>query len=215
MEGHSVSGREADIAPASEAPRAGGWTPANPAPLGLFGFACTTMALSLFNANLVGAPSVGAVFPLALAYGGIAQFFAGMWEFRTGNTFGAVAFSSYGAFWVSVYFFYLRDPALLNTHSSLSLFLWMWTIFTAIMFVASLRTSGALALVFLVLTITFILLAIGNAALVGTHSLTNSTIKLGGWAGIITAALAFYVGAAGVINATFGRDVVPVFPLNR
>ena len=152
---------------------------------------------------------------LVLVYGGIAQFFAGMWEFRTGNTFGAVAFSSYGAFWVGVYFFFLRDPAPLNTASSLSLFLWMWTIFTAIVLVASLRTSGALALVFLFLLITFILLAIGNAALVGTHSLVNGTIKLGGWLGIITAALAFYVGAAGLINSTFGRDVVPVFPLNR
>ena len=78
--------------------------PANPAPLGLAGFGLTTFMLSMINANLVGATSLAIVFPVALAYGGIAQLLAGMWEFRAGNTFGAVAFTSYGAFWISFYF---------------------------------------------------------------------------------------------------------------
>ena len=81
--------------------RAGGWAPADPAPLGLAGFALTTFVLSMFNANLVSSGGEPIVLGLALAYGGLAQLLAGMWEFRTGNTFGAVAFTSYGAFWIS------------------------------------------------------------------------------------------------------------------
>ena len=111
MEAANIGGaREADVAPAPAAdPYAGrtaGWTPANPAPLGLAGFAATTFMLSMINADLVSHSSGGlpAFLALALAYGGIAQLIAGIWEFRTGNTFGAVAFCSYGAFWISFYF---------------------------------------------------------------------------------------------------------------
>ena len=90
MEAHQPGAREADVAPAPEPPASVGWTPANPAPLGLGGFAATTFILSVINANLVSlAGGVGAVLAVALAYGGIAQLLAGMWEFRTGNTFGA------------------------------------------------------------------------------------------------------------------------------
>lgn len=96
-------GREADVAPArpvdtTAGRTAGFWEPANPAPLGLAGFAATTMMLSLVNANLISIAGLGVVLGLALAYGGVVQLLAGMWEFRTGNTFGAVAFSSYGGF---------------------------------------------------------------------------------------------------------------------
>jgi uncharacterized protein len=205
--------READVAPAPAAPAAG-WTPANPAPLGLAGFAATTFVLSMINANLVGPQSGGVVLPLALAYGGIAQLLAGMWEFRTGNTFGAVAFSSYGAFWISVYILLKVLPAAAVTHAGLSLFLYTWAIFTLIMFICSLRTTGVLALLFLILLVTFFLLAIGNANLTGLQA-TNSTIKLGGWFGIITACLAWYLVLAAVANSTFGRDILPVFPMNR
>ena len=99
--------------------------------------------------------------------------------------------------------------------SGLGLYLWMWGIFTAYMFIASLRTTGAVALVFLLLAITFIILGIGNSSLAGTLSATNSTIKLGGWVGIITALAAWYASFAGVINSTFGRVVAPVVPLRR
>jgi hypothetical protein len=99
--------------------------------------------------------------------------------------------------------------------SGLGLYLWMWGIFTAYMFIASLRTTGAVAAVFLLLAITFIVLGIGNSALAGTTNVTNGTIKLGGYIGLVTAIVAWYASFAGVINATFGRTIAPVFPLSR
>ena len=99
--------------------------------------------------------------------------------------------------------------------SGLGLYLWMWGIFTAYMFIASLRTTGAVALVFLLLAITFIILGIGNSSLAGTHSAINGTIKLGGYVGIATAIVAWYASFAAVLNSTFGRVVMPVFPLSR
>jgi uncharacterized protein len=154
---------------------------------------------------------------LAIAYGGAAQLIAGIWEFRTGNTFGAVAFCSYGAFWIS--FFFIVQSVEKNVgsevFSGLGLYLWMWGIFTTYMFIASLRTTGAIALVFLLLAITFILLGIGNSALAGTSNVINGTIKIGGYVGIATAIAAWYASFAAVINSTFGRVLAPVFPLSR
>jgi succinate-acetate transporter protein len=217
--------READVAPAPDATggRTAGWTPADPGPLGLAAFAGTTFVLSMVNSGLVGTHHVpgGGLLPmiaaLALAYGGAAQLLAGIWEFRTGNTFGALAFSSYGAFWIS--FFFIVQSVAKNTgtevFTGLGLYLWMWAIFTGYMFIASLRTTGAVALVFFLLTITFVLLGIGNSALAGTTSVINGTIKLGGYLGILTAIAAWYASFAAVINSTFGRVVAPVFPLRR
>ena len=227
MEGARIP-READVAPApaSTEPTGGrlaGWTPADPGPLGLAAFAGTTFMLSLINAGLVGSQKVpgGGLLPmvaaLAIAYGGAAQLLAGIWEFRTGNTFGAVAFCSYGAFWIS--FFFIVQSVGKNTptevFSGLGLYLWMWGIFTAYMFIASLRTTGAVALVFLLLAITFIVLGIGNSALAGTTNVINGTIKLGGYLGIITAIAAWYASFAAVVNSTFARTIMPVFPLRR
>jgi uncharacterized protein len=225
MEAGNVGPREADVAPAADPTggRSAGWTPADPGPLGLAAFAGTTFVLSMVNAGLVGTHAVpgGGLLPLiaalALAYGGIAQFAAGIWEFRTGNTFGAVAFCSFGAFWISFYFIVQSVGKNVPTEvfSGLGLYLWMWGIFTAYMFIASLRTSGAVALVFLLLAITFIILGIGNSSLAGTHSAINGTIKLGGWVGLATAVAAWYASFAAVINSTFGKTVAPVFPLRR
>jgi uncharacterized protein len=224
MEASGLPRREADLAPAAEDPTAGrsaGWTPADPGPLGLAAFALTTFVLSMINANLIGGgvlTAAGIVAPLALAYGGIGQFAAGLWEFRTGNTFGAVAFCSYGAFWISFYvLLHVTVGALPKTElfSAVGLYLWAWGIFTAYMFVASLRTTGAVALVFLLLAITFIVLGIGNSALAGTLHTTNGTVKLGGYLGIATAIAAWYASFAAVTNSTFGRTVLPVFPLAR
>src|SRR2546421_11691619 len=150
MEAANIGAREADVAPAPVAdPYAGrtaGWTPANPAPLGLAGFAATTFMLSMINANLVNHNSLTGVLGLALAYGGIAQLIAGIWEFRTGNTFGAVAFRSYGAFWISFYFVGPSVNPLLPTEifSGLGPYPWMWGNFTTQMFIASLRTTEAI-----------------------------------------------------------------------
>jgi succinate-acetate transporter protein len=205
--------READVAPAPDPTggrSAGIWTPADPGPLGLAGFAGTTFVLSMINANLVSEKGSGVVLGLALAYGGIAQLLAGMWEFRTGNTFGAVAFSSFGAFWISFFVLLRLTPAAAITPHAVSLYLWMWAIFTAYMFLASLRTTGAVAGVFLLLTITFVLLAIGDMGS-GNKSITHA----GGYVGIATAIVAWYASFAAVINSTFGRVIAPVVPLKR
>lgn len=182
---------------------------ADPAPLGLAGFAMTTLALSLFNANVWPA----AIFPalaLALVYGGFAQLLAGMWEFVRKNTFGALAFTSYGAFWISYYVFvHFLAPAIKTgaLPTAAGVFLLGWTILTFYLMIASLRVSGAVLGVFVALTVTFVLLTIG--AFQSSSSFTHA----GGWAGIVTAAIAFYASAAGVINETFKKALVPVFPL--
>jgi uncharacterized protein len=225
MEASNIGAREADVAPAAEpmGGRLAGWTPADPGPLGLAAFAGTTFMLSLINAGLVGTQKVpgGGLLPmvagLAIAYGGIAQLVAGLWEFRTGNTFGAVAFCSYGAFWISFFFIVQSVGKNVPTEvfSGLGLYLWMWGIFTAYMFIASLRTTGAVALVFLLLAITFLILGIGNSSLAGGTAATNGTIKLGGYVGIAPAIVAWYASFAAVLNSTFGRVVAPVVPLRR
>ncbi len=185
---------------------------ANPAPLGLAAFALTTFVLSMFNAGLVSDAGEPIVFGLALAYGGLAQLLAGMWEFRTGNTFGATAFTSFGAFWLSFWAyaqFYAKGIPEADTGHAVGLYLIAWGIFTAYMFVASLRTTGAVALVFLLLAVTFIVLGIGDAG--GTTGIT----KVGGWLGLATAIAAWYASFAEVTNATFGRVVLPTRPLAR
>jgi len=199
--------------PASEVGRAGvaaGWKPADPGPLGLAGFALTTFVLSMFNAGLVSKAGEPVVLGLALAYGGLAQLLAGMWEFRTGNTFGAVAFTSFGAFWLSywafVTFFAGSIPAE-HASAAIGLYLIGWGIFTTYMFIASLRTTMAIALVFCLLAITFFLLGIGNS------SETEGLVEAGGWAGLATAVAAWYASFAAVTNSTFGRTVLPVGPL--
>jgi uncharacterized protein len=183
---------------------------ADPAPLGLAAFALTTFVLSCVNAGLVAKTVEPVVLPLALCYGGLGQLLAGMWEFRKANTFGALAFSSYGAFWLSftgyVKFIAPGLPAE-SAASAAGLFLLAWTIFTAYMTVASLRVSGAVAAVFLVLLATFVCLTIGSCA--GDVTMT----VIGGYLGIVTAALAWYASFAGVTNATFKKTVLPVFPV--
>lgn len=204
--------READVAPAPDPTGGRGaiahWSPADPGPLGLAAFAMTTFVLSLMNANLVSIKGIGVVLALAFAYGGLAQLLAGMWEFRTGNTFGAVAFSSYGAFWISFFFILKVVPAATVSPHGLSAYLWGWGIFTTYMFLASLRTTGAIALVFLLLAATFILLAIGDMGS-GHTSITHA----GGYVGIVTAVAAWYASFAAVLNSTFGRVLLPVIPL--
>jgi len=164
----------------------------------------------MFNAGLVSKAGEPVVLGLALAYGGLAQVLAGMWEFRTGNTFGAVAFTSFGAFWVSywafVTFFAESIPAA-HVSAAVGLYLIGWGVFTAYMFIASLRTTMAIALVFCLLAITFFLLGIGNS------SETNGLVEAGGWAGLATAVAAWYASFAAVTNSTFGRTVLPVGPL--
>src|SRR3954453_430050 len=181
---------------------------ADPAPLGLAAFALTTFILSAVNAGWVPASVEPVVFGLALAYGGIGQFAAGMWEFAKGNTFGATAFTSYGAFWVS--FWWLTGHSGVDkvpagdAAKGVGLYLLAWGIFTAYMTGAASRVSGAVLAVFALLTATFLVLAWGEFA-------TSSGIhKIGGYLGLLTALAAWYASFAGVSAFTFKRPLVPV-----
>ena len=182
---------------------------ADPAPLGLAGFGLTTMLLSFINAGVIGAGATSAVLPMAAAYGGLGQLLAGMWEFKRGNTFGATAFTSYGAFWFSYYL--LVDVFLAKTAPStispiVGLYLFMWGVFTLYMFVASLGGVRAVQVVFLLLFVTFFLLAFGAWGWGGGTGFT----KIGGVVGIVTAVAALYTSFAIVTNANFKRTVLPV-----
>ena len=180
---------------------------ADPAPLGLAAFALTTFLLSLFNAGLLSEAGEPVVFSLALFYGGLAQFVAGMWEFRNQNTFGATAFTSYGAFWLAFWGlnqFYIDRIPEGQRPVVVGWFLIAWGIFTAYMLIASFRVNPAVMLVFLLLTATFLILGIGD--LLGSGLVRH----IGGYVGIATAIAAWYASAADVINDTFGRTVLPV-----
>ncbi len=179
---------------------------ADPAPLGLAAFALTTFVLSSINAGWFPATVEPVVFGLALAYGGLGQLLAGMWEFAKGNVFGATAFSSYGAFWIS--FWWLTGHTDLSgagadAAKGVGLYLLAWGIFTAYMTVAASRVNSAVLTVFVLLTLTFLVLAWGEfAGSDGIH-------KLGGYLGLLTAAAAWYTSFAGVSAFTFKRPIVP------
>ncbi|MCW2523722.1 MAG: hypothetical protein JWO63_2057 [Frankiales bacterium] len=186
-------------------------TMADPAPLGLAAFGMTTFMLSVFNTGLLSPTLAGSVLALALFYGGGAQVLAGMWEFHNGNTFGAVAFTSFGAFWLAYWYYVdhiVGSLPLVEVHKTTGVFLLGWAIFTAYMTIASLRTNAAVVGVLLALTVTFVLLTIG------AFSETENVTKAGGYAGFVTAFLAGYASFAGVMNSTFKRTIIPTFPLS-
>jgi uncharacterized protein len=177
---------------------------ADPAPLGLAAFALTTFLLSVSNAHLTrgtGAPWVA----YALAYGGLVQLLAGMWEFRRGNTFGAVAFSSYGAFWIGLFAYgiFVKSD---NEFNDLGWVALAFAIFNLYMLVAATRVNAAVFAVFLTLQLTEIVLFIGY------FSSSENTIKVGGWVGIVTAVAAWYASFAGVFNSLGGSRALPVGP---
>lgn len=183
---------------------------ADPAPLGLAGFALTTFVLSCVNAGLLSGTAEPVVFGLALAYGGIGQFAAGLWEFAKGNTFGATAFCSYGAFWLAFWWLTghtdLSGASANDAGNAVGVFLLAWGIFTLYMTVAATRVSGAVLVVFALLTLTFFVLAIGE------FTMSTGWTKLGGWVGLATALAAWYASFAGVTNFTFKRAVLPTAP---
>jgi succinate-acetate transporter protein len=187
---------------------------ADPAPLGLAGFALTTFLLSGTNASFI--PDLIWV-GFAIFYGGLAQFCAGMWEFRNRNVFGATAFSTYGGFWMGIglYVILAHTTSFLSTltgkndvNNSLAWFLLSFAIFNTYMLLWSTRVSGAVFGVFLTLEITEILLVIGFFNL--AHGGTPWILHAGGWAGIVTAAVAWYTSAAGVVNGMSPAPVLPV-----
>ncbi len=187
---------------------------ADPAPLGLAGFALTTFLLSGHNASFI--PDLIWVGP-AIFYGGLAQFCAGMWEFRNRNVFGATAFSTYGGFWMGLGLFiilgvdtskWLAGYTGGDLTNALAWFLFAFAIFNTYMLIGSMRVNAAVFGVFLTLEITEILLVIGFFNI--SHGGTEWWLHAGGWAGIVTAGVAWYTSAAGVWNGVAGRTLLPV-----
>ncbi len=188
---------------------------ADPAPLGLFGFATTTLILSAHNSNFTGV-GVFTALGLALAFGGGAQLLAGMWEFKNGNTFGAAAFSSYGAFWLSYWWLVSQDPngpvvKATAGANDVGWYLIGWAVVTGLFLIGTLRLNWGLVVVFALLFITYILLAIGAFNPPAKGELPS---PFGGYVGIATAIAAYYVGLAGVLKATSGGKInLPLGPI--
>ena len=185
---------------------------ADPSPLGLGGFALTTFVLSIANAQLIPPEAKPAFLGLAFFYGGLAQLLAGMQEFKKNNVFGATAFSTYGAFWLSLATLVVFEAlGVINWGghggTALGVFLLGFTIFNTYMWIGSFRTNGAVCAVFTTLEITFILLVLAEFGFISSVP--------GGIMGIITAAIAWYASAAGVLNTVYKRTVLPVFPLDK
>ncbi|HVC78848.1 MAG TPA: acetate uptake transporter [Candidatus Micrarchaeaceae archaeon] len=184
---------------------------ANPAALGLGGFALTTFLLSVHNAMGVDREPLLVFFGFAIFYGGLAQFMAGMWEFKAGNTFGATAFSTYGAFWMgvaaTVTLVLWGKLAVTDVTSTLAWILTAFAIFNTYMLLMSARTNMATFLVFLTLEITEILLAWGNF---NGDAAGSGMVSIGGWMGIITALVAWYTSAAVVANSMRAKPILPV-----
>jgi len=183
---------------------------ADPGPLGLAAFALTTFMLSTFNSGLAPRSAEVVVLGVALFYGGIAQLLAGMWEFVKGNAFGALAFSSYGAFWMAFWYLVSHAEDLPTTGTDaakgIGVFLLAWTIFTLLMTVVASRISGVLFALFSVLLVTFVFLTWGELG--GSASMT----KIGGYLGLVTALVAWYASFAGVLNATAKKVIIPTWP---
>ncbi len=183
---------------------------ANPAPLGLMGFGLTTILLNIHNAGYYELNSM--ILAMGIFYGGVAQVIAGLIDFRKGNEFGATAFCSYGLFWFSlVALIVFPGWGMGDTPSDRAMgwYLLSWGLFTAIMFVGSLRTTRALQAVFAALTILFVLLALRD----WTRSDTIGHIA--GWEGILTGLLAVYTATAQIWNDQYGRTILPLGPARR
>ena len=198
--------------PAGQGPSlaAGGW--GNSAPLGLAAFAVTTFMLSMINSGLMNAGITPVVFGVALMFGGLTQLIAGVLQFRTGNTFGGVLFSTFGAFWLSLFAivqFYLKLVPPAQVGHALGLFLYSFGIFTFVMLVASFRTNVVVVVALTTLLLTFILLGAGNY---GAHT---TLIHWGGYLGLVTAGLAGYLACAEVCEASYGRPILPLHSLAK
>jgi succinate-acetate transporter protein len=189
---------------------------ANPAPLGLLGFGITTILLN-FAHNLQLGPVDGMILGMGIAYGGLAQIFAGWLEFKKGNTFGTVAFTSYGLFWESFVLLNLLPKCIggvqAASNEALAAYFFMWGLFTFVMFFGTLKTNRVLQIVFATLTILFFLLATKSALLAYTSMTTNDLemfTRIIGVEGIITGFSAFYLALAEILNETHKKTVLPI-----
>jgi succinate-acetate transporter protein len=183
-------------------------TTANPAPLGLMGFGMTTVLLNLHNAGFFKLGTM--ILAMGIFYGGIAQIIAGIMEWKKNNTFGTTAFTSYGLFWLSLVWLIVAPKIGLgdvNETPAMVAYLFMWGLFTAVMFIGTLKLNKALQFVFGTLAILFFLLALGDY--------TGSTMikQIAGYEGIICGLSAIYTGLAQVLNEVYGRTVAPLWPV--
>jgi succinate-acetate transporter protein len=201
----------AEAAPAPP-PAAAGAAWGNSAPLALAAFALTTFMLSMVNSGLVNAGVEPVVFGVAFMFGGLTQLIAGVIQFRTGNTFGGVLFSTFGAFWLSLFAivqFFLKEVPPTQVGHALGLFLYAFGIFTVWMFAASFRTNVVVVAALAGLAATFFVLGAGN------YGASTGLVHVGGYLGLIVAALAAYLSAAEVCEATYKREVLPLWPLAK
>ena len=179
----------------------------NPAPLGLMGFGLTTVLLNLVNSGILSSGALGIVLPMGIFYGGLAQIIAGLLEAKNKNTFGTVAFTSYGLFWWSFVAMKMLPPLGLAPEPSalaVSAFLLAWGIFTALLTVGTFKSSRALQVVFITLTILFFLLSISDL----TGSIELRTI--GGLEGILCGSSAIYLATAEILNEIYEKEILPV-----
>jgi uncharacterized protein len=178
---------------------------ANPGPLGLFGFGITTVLLNIHNAGFYDNNTM--ILAMGIFYGGLAQVFAGVMEWKKNSTFGTTAFTSYGLFWLSLVALWVLPKWTdfeAPTDTAMGWYLFAWGVFTALMFVGTLRISRALQVVFFSLALLFVLLAIGKWT-------GNATVtKIAGWEGIWTGLTAVYAAIAQVWNDVWGRQVMPL-----
>src|ERR1700675_5140499 len=184
---------------------------ANPAPLGLLGFGMTTVLLNFHNAGVYELNAM--ILAMGICYGGTAQIIAGIMEWRKGNTFATTAFLSYGLFWLSLVTLIVLTKlgwGAASNDTAMAAYLAMWGLFTAVMFIGTLRLNRALQFVFASLTILFFLLAIGDftAASAGFKHVT-------GYEGILCGFSAIYAGLAQVLNELFGKIVLPLGPVTK
>ncbi len=180
---------------------------ANVGALGLGGFALSTFILNIVNAGWVDASALGIVMPVAMLYGGLAQFMAGMWDVRRGDIFGATCFSSFGAFWMGLALFFFMKFAGVAVVADVSaggvaIVLIAWGIFTFYAMIASLKLPKAVTWVFITLTILFFLLAIGEFVPI-VHTIA-------GYEGVLCALIAWYASAGTLINTVHGKTVLPL-----
>ncbi len=175
---------------------------ANPAPLGLMGFGATTVLLNIHNAGFF--PIGSMILAMGIFYGGIAQIIAGILEFKKGNTFGMTAFTSFGSFWLTLVFILVFKNLPGNSTSFMGWYLFVWGLFTFLMWIGTFGKNRALQFIFLSLFILFWLLAIRD----WTGSTTIGTVA--GYEGIICGLSAIYLAMAEVINESFGRVVLPI-----
>ncbi len=206
-----------DDAPATAAVGTG---VADPAPLGLAAFALTTFLLSAINAGWATNTTGSQWWSYAIAYGGLWQLLAGMWEVRNRNVFGATAFSTYGGFWIGLglWLHFIAPTApllhLVELNRDLAWILLAFAIFNTYMLIASTQVNIAVFLVFLTLELTEIALFVGNfitkVPVLPPALNIGGWVEIGGYIGIVTALVAWYTSAAGVMNGVVGRVVFPV-----